>query len=86
MEGFSRSLAREVGKAEITVNCVAPGYMQTDMTSSLQGHKLDTVKRRSPLGKLATVNDAAAMVLYLLSEQAAAITGTIITVDAGSTA
>lgn len=86
LEGFSFSLAREVGKAGITVNCVAPGYMQTDMTSSLQGDKLDSVKRRSPLGKLATVDDAANMVIYLLSEQAAAITGTVMTVDAGSTA
>jgi 3-oxoacyl-[acyl-carrier protein] reductase len=86
MEGFSHSLAREVGKAGITVNCVAPGYMQTDMTSSLQGEKLESVKRRSPLGKLATVDDAAAMVMYLLSDKASAITGTVMTVDAGSTA
>ena len=86
MEGFSHSLAREVGKAGITVNCVAPGYMQTDMTSSLQGEKLESVKRRSPLGKLATVDDAAAMVIYLLSDKASAITGTVMTVDAGSTA
>ena len=86
LEGFSHSLAREVGKAGITVNCVAPGYMQTDMTSSLQGEKLESVKRRSPLGKLATVDDAASMVMYLLSEQASAITGTVMTVDAGSTA
>jgi 3-oxoacyl-[acyl-carrier protein] reductase len=86
LEGFSHSLAREVGKAGITVNCVAPGYMQTDMTSSLQGEKLESVKRRSPLGKLATVEDAAAMVVYLLSDKASAITGTVMTVDAGSTA
>jgi 3-oxoacyl-[acyl-carrier protein] reductase len=86
LEGFSKSLAREVGKAGITVNCVAPGYMQTDMTSSLQGEKLESVKRRSPLGKLATVDDAAFMVMYLLSSQASAITGTVMTVDAGGTA
>lgn len=86
LEGFSKSLAREIGKAGITVNCVAPGYMQTDMTNSLQGDKLDSIKRRSPLGRLATPDDAAAAVLYLLSEQAAAITGTVLTVDAGSTA
>lgn len=86
LEGFSYSLAREVGKAGITVNCVAPGYMETDMTSSLQGDKLESVKRRSPLGKLATVDDAAAMVVYLLSDKASAITGTVMTVDAGSTA
>ncbi|GHG69380.1 3-oxoacyl-ACP reductase [Alishewanella longhuensis] len=86
LEGFSKSLAREVGKAGITVNCVAPGYMQTDMTNSLQGNKLDSIKRRSPLGRLATPDDAAAAVLYLLSEQALAVTGTTLTVDAGSTA
>ena len=86
LEGFSKSLAREVGKAGITVNCVAPGYMQTEMTSSLQGDKLESIKRRSPLGRLATPDDAASAVLYLLSEQAAAITGTTITVDAGSSA
>ncbi len=85
LEGFSKSLAREVGKAGITVNCVAPGYMQTEMTNSLQGDKLDSIKRRSPLSRLATPDDAAAAVLYLLSEQAAAVTGTTITVDAGST-
>ncbi|WP_289028060.1 SDR family oxidoreductase [uncultured Paraglaciecola sp.] len=86
LEGFTKSLAREVGKAGVTVNCVAPGYMQTDMTDSLQGEKLESVKRRSPLGKLATVEDAAAMVMYLLSEQAKSITGAVMTVDAGSTA
>ena len=86
LEGFTRSLAREVGKANITVNCVAPGYMQTDMTESLQGEKLESVKRRSPLGKLATPDDAAAAVLYLLSQHAKSVTGTVLTVDAGSTA
>lgn len=86
LEGFTKSLAREVGKAGITVNCVAPGYMQTDMTGDLQGEKLAAIKRRSPLGKLATVDDAAAMVGFLLSTQASSITGTVMTVDAGSTA
>lgn len=86
LEGFTRSLSREVGKAGITVNCVAPGYMQTEMTSSLQGDKLESVKRRSPLGRLASPSDAASAVLYLMSEQAQSMTGTIMTVDAGSTA
>ena len=86
LEGFTRSLSREVGKAGITVNCVAPGYMQTEMTSSLQGEKLESVKRRSPLGRLASPSDAASAVLYLMSEQAQSMTGTIMTVDAGSTA
>jgi len=67
LERFSHSLAREVGKVGITVNWVAPGYMQTDITSGLQGDQLESVKRRSPLGKLATVDDVASMVMYLLS-------------------
>lgn len=84
--GFTKSLARELGKAKITVNTIAPGYMATEMTSGLQGDKLESIKRRSPLGRLATVEDAAGTVVYLLSEDAKNITGTTITVDAGSTA
>ncbi len=82
--GFTRSLAREVGKAGITVNTLSPGYMETDMTSGLQGEKLESIKRRSPLGRLATVEDAAGSVEYLLS--ASGVTGINLTVDAGSTA
>lgn len=84
--GFTRSLAREVGKAGITVNAVAPGYMETDMTAGLEGDKLSAIRRRSPLGHLAKPEDVAHAVSYLLSEQAANVTGTTITVDAGSTA
>ena len=86
MEGFSRSLSREVGKARITVNTLAPGYMSTNMTSGLEGDKLSSIVRRSPLGKLATVEDAAHMCKFLMSEEASAVTGAVFTVDAGSTA
>ncbi|MFC4700523.1 SDR family NAD(P)-dependent oxidoreductase [Glaciecola siphonariae] len=86
LEGFTKSLAREVGKAGITVNCVAPGYMQTEMTNSLKDEKLESIKRRSPLGRLASPEDAAGALIYLLSEHATAVTGTVLTVDAGSTA
>lgn len=86
MSGFTKSLARELGKAKITVNTVAPGYMKTAMTSGLEGEKLKSIERRSPLGHLATVEDVAGTVSYLLSEDAKNITGTTITVDAGSTA
>ena len=86
LAGFTKSLSREVGKANITVNTLAPGYMETDMTSALQGDKLESIKRRSPLGHLAKVEDAAYAVSYLLSERSSNITGTTITVDAGSTA
>ena len=86
LNGFTKSLAREVGRANITVNFIAPGYMATAMTDGLQGDKLESIKRRSPLGHLATVDDVASMAAYLLSEEAKNITGTVITVDAGSTA
>lgn len=84
--GFTRSLSREVGKAGITVNTVAPGYMETDMTIGLQGEKLESIRRRSPLGHLAKAEDVAHAVTYLLSEKASNVTGSTITVDAGSTA
>jgi 3-oxoacyl-[acyl-carrier protein] reductase len=86
LAGFTRSLSRELGKAGITVNTVAPGYMQTDMTSGLQGEKLETIRRRSPMGRLASTGEVAAAVAYLMSVDAASVTGTTLTVDAGSTA
>lgn len=84
--GFTKSLARELGKAKITVNTLAPGYMETNMTDGLIGEKLEKIKRRSCLGRLANVSDAASMALFLISENAAGVTGAIFTVDAGSTA
>jgi len=86
LEGFTKSLARELGKANITVNTLAPGYMQTNMTQGLQDEKLATIERRSPLGRLASVQDAAQGILYLLSDGAKNVTGTTLTIDAGSTA
>ena len=86
LSGFTRSLSREVGRAGITVNTVAPGYMQTEMTASLQGQKLESIKRRSPLNSLASVDDVASGVSYLLGDSASMITGSTLTIDAGSTA
>lgn len=86
MGGFTKSLARELGKGQITVNTLAPGYMETNMTKELVDEKLEKIKRRSCLGRLAHVSDAASMVTFLMSESAAGITGATFTVDAGSTA
>ena len=86
LNGFTKSLSRELGKANITVNSVAPGYMETGMTEGLEDEQLKKIKRRSPLGRLAHVDDVANMVEFLLSEKARMITGTIMTVDGGSTA
>ena len=85
IEGFTKSLARELGKANITVNTIAPGYMETTMTSGLGGDKLEAIKRRSPLGHLVTVDDVSGSLIVILSDDAKNITGTTITVDAGST-
>lgn len=85
LEGFTRSLSRELGRARITVNCVAPGYMETDMTAGLEGEKLDSIRRRAPLG-LPKVEEVATSISYLLSDGASAMTGSVITVDGGSTA
>lgn len=86
MLGFSKSLSRELGKGGVTVNSIAPGYMQTEMTKSLSGEKLKSIERRSSLGTLVTVDDVAGSVVFLLSKDARFITGTTLTVDAGSTA
>jgi 3-oxoacyl-[acyl-carrier protein] reductase len=85
IEGFTRSLSRELGKMKITVNCVAPGYMETEMTSGLSDAKMGAVRRRAPLG-LPLTSDAAGAVAYLLGDDAARVTGTVLTVDGGSTA
>ena len=85
LEGFARSLSREVGQRGVTVNCVAPGYMATDMTADLQGERLASVLRRMPLGP-ATAADVAGAVAYFLSDDAARTTGTVLRVDGGSAA
>lgn len=85
LEGFTRSLSRELGRSGITVNCVAPGYMLTTMTEGLGGSKLESIKRRAPLG-LPETRHAAHAVRYLLDPDAEKTTGTILTVDGGSTA
>jgi 3-oxoacyl-[acyl-carrier protein] reductase len=84
--GFTRSLAREVGQLDVTVNAVAPGFLQTDMTQSLEVEQREQIARRSALRRLADVEDVAAAVAYLMSESAKNVTGTVLTVDAGSTA
>jgi len=84
--GFTRSLAREVGRRGVTVNAVAPGFLDTEMTQSLGDDDRDRIARRSALQRLADVDDVANAVEYLLGARARSITGTVVTVDAGNTA
>jgi 3-oxoacyl-[acyl-carrier protein] reductase len=86
MIGFTRSLAREVGRLGINVNAVAPGFLDTEMTQGLADDQRQKVARRSALRRLADVDDVADAVEYLMGDKARSITGTVLTVDAGSTA
>jgi 3-oxoacyl-[acyl-carrier protein] reductase len=85
LEGFTRSLSREAGKRKITVNCVAPGYMETEMMAGLPAEKRESVRRRAPLG-LPHPDHVAAAISYLLTPEACTITGTVVTVDGGGSA
>ena len=81
--GFSKSLAREVGSRNITVNCVAPGFIETDMTRSLSGDQVKKLVENVPLGRLGRVEDVAQAVLYLCSPAAAYVTGATLHVNGG---
>lgn len=81
--GFSKSLAQEVGSRNITVNCVAPGFIDTDMTKALSEQQRDQLLTRIPLGRLGQPEDVAHAVLFLASSQAAYITGTTLHVNGG---
>jgi 3-oxoacyl-[acyl-carrier protein] reductase len=84
--GFTRSLARELGRLGVTVNAVAPGFIDTALTKDLGPEEREKVARRSALGRLPQTDDVANAVEFLLSDKARNITGTVVTVDAGSTA
>jgi 3-oxoacyl-[acyl-carrier protein] reductase len=84
--GFTRGLAREVGRLNITVNAVAPGFMETEMTASMSEEQRAKIAARSALRRLADVEDVAHAVGYLMSDAARNVTGTVLTVDAGTTA
>jgi len=84
--GFTRSLARDMGKLGVTVNAVAQGFMMTEMTQSMKDEQREKIARRSALRRLVDVGDVAHAVSYLMSDGASNVTGTILTVDAGTTA
>lgn len=86
MIGFTRSLAREVGRLGINVNAVAPGFMDTDMTQGMSPDRREQVARRSALRRFPDIEDVAEAVEFLLGARAKNITGTVLTIDAGATA
>ena len=83
VEGFSRALAREVGSRNITVNCIAPGFIDTDMTRGLDDAQRAALVGQIPLGRLGNVADVAGAVVYLASDAAAYITGCTLHVNGG---
>ena len=83
MVGFSKALAREVGSRNITVNCVAPGFIETDMTKNLPAEQAKKMLEIVPLGRLGQASEVAEAVLFLASARAAYITGNTIHVNGG---
>ena len=81
--GFTRSLAKEVGSRNITVNAVAPGFIETDMTGNLTDEQRDMLLGQTALGRLGNVDEIAAVVTFLASQAAAYITGETINVNGG---
>jgi 3-oxoacyl-[acyl-carrier protein] reductase len=81
--GLARSLARELGSRSITVNVVAPGFVDTGMTAALPEDRKTAILASVPLGRMAAANEIAAAVAFMASEDAGYITGAVIPVDGG---
>ncbi|WP_363348881.1 SDR family NAD(P)-dependent oxidoreductase [Methylocystis echinoides] len=84
--GFTKSLSREAGRVGVTINAVAPGFIETEMTAELDSADRARIAARAALRRLAAPEDVANAVSYLLDEKARNVTGTVLTVDAGATA
>lgn len=83
VEGFTRSLAREIGSRQVTVNCVAPGLIETDMTDELDERLINAMLDAVPIGRLGQPDDVATAVSFLASEGAGYITGVVLPVNGG---
>ncbi|MDH4249332.1 MAG: SDR family oxidoreductase, partial [Deltaproteobacteria bacterium] len=81
--GFTKSLAKELGSRGITCNAVAPGFIETDMTESLNEQQKKAILDQVPLGRMGTVQDIARAVRFLVSEDAAYVSGTVLHVNGG---
>lgn len=85
LDGMTRALAREVGRRRITVNSVAPGFLETELSDALNDKQQQQIIRRTPLKRMGTVNDVTPVIRFLLSDEANFVTGQTWTVDGGLT-
>jgi 3-oxoacyl-[acyl-carrier protein] reductase len=85
VEGFSRTLAQEVASRNITVNCVAPGFIDTDILSTIDPKKLENMTKNIPVGRVGAPEDVSNAVFFLCSEESSYITGQVIHVNGGLT-
>lgn len=83
VEGFTKSLAREIGSRGVTVNCVAPGFVETDMTEELDERMVNSLLDAVPLGRMAQPHEIAAAVAFLASDDASYITGASLAINGG---
>ena len=83
LNGFTKSLAKEVGSRNITVNCVAPGFIDTDMTSYIGENERNEILKKIPLNKFGSPEDISKLVMFLMSDEASYITGQTISIDGG---
>ena len=83
LNGFTKSLAKEVGSRNITVNCVAPGFIDTDMTSYIEDNERNEILKQIPLNKFGVPEDISKLVMFLMSDEASYITGQTISIDGG---
>jgi 3-oxoacyl-[acyl-carrier protein] reductase len=83
VQAFTKAVAKELAGRGVTVNAVAPGFIETDMTAGLPAGAADELKRRIPLGRLGTADDVAEVVVFLASAEASYVTGQVIPVDGG---
>jgi 3-oxoacyl-[acyl-carrier protein] reductase len=83
LNGFTKSLAKELGSRNITVNCVAPGFIETEMTSFLDEDSKVNIIKTIPLNRFGKVDDVSDLVMFLASDEASYITGQTISIDGG---